>query len=141
VRCATRNGTEPLAHYVDTSALVKLVVDEPETAALRRWLRRTDREPVSSDVTRTELLRAVRRGAPDRVELAREVLDSVTLVEVTTAICELAGRLDPAILRSLDAIHLAAAIDLGDDLEAVVVYDERLADAARANGLIVVAPG
>ena len=130
-----------MAHYLDTSALVKLVVEEPETAALRRWLRRSDRQPVSSDLARTELLRAVRRGAPDRMELARQVLDSIVLVELTTAIFEMAGLLDPAIVRSLDAIHLAAAIDLGDDLDAVIVYDDRLADAARANGLTVVAPG
>ena len=130
-----------MAHYLDTSALVKLVVEEAETAALRRWLRRTDRQPVSSDLARTELLRTVRRGAPDRMELARQVLDSIVLVEVTTAIFEMAGLLDPAILRSLDAVHIAAAIDLGDDLDALVVYDDRMADAARANGLIVVAPG
>jgi uncharacterized protein len=129
-----------MAHYLDTSALVKLVVAEGETAGLRRWLRRADRQPVSSDLARTELLRAVRRAAPDRMELARQVLDSIALVEVTTQIFEVAGLLDPTIWRSLDAIHLAAAMDLGDDLEAVVVYDDRLADAARRNGLIVVAP-
>ena len=57
-----------------------------------------------------------------------------------TAVLEQAGRLDPAIVRSLDAIHLAAALMLGDDLEAFVTYYERLAEAARANGVAVVAP-
>jgi predicted nucleic acid-binding protein len=68
------------------------------------------------------------------------VLESVTLVEVTTAVFEEAGRLDPPTLRSLDALHLAAALDLGDDLEGVVTYDERLAEAAMSNGVAVVAP-
>ncbi len=71
---------------------------------------------------------------------ARAVLYSVTLTEVTAALFEQAGRLDPASLRSLDAIHLAAALNLGDDLEGVVTYDERLADAAALNGIAVTAP-
>lgn len=129
-----------MAYYVDTSALVKLVVGEPETEALRSWLAAENREPVSSDLARAELLRAVRRAAPDRLVDARAVLDAVTLVEVTTAIFEDAGRIDPTILRSLDALHVSAALDLGDDLEGIVTYDERLADAAAANGISVVSP-
>jgi predicted nucleic acid-binding protein len=85
-------------------------------------------------------MRAVRRVVPDRALPAREVLDSVTLLEVTAAVFEEAGRLDPSSWRSLDAIHLAAALDLGDDLEGLVTYDERLADAATANGVAVIAP-
>ena len=81
---------------------------------------------------RTELMRAVRRAAPDRVAQARAVLDAVTFLEVTTAVFEQAGRLDPTALRSLDAIHLAAALSIGDDLESLLTYDERLADVARA---------
>ena len=129
-----------MAFYVDTLALVKLVVAESETVALRSWLGAGDRDVVACDLVRTELMRAVRRVVPDRALLARKVLDSVTLVEVTTAVFEEAGRLDPAALRSLDAIHLAAALDLGDDLEGVVTYDERLAEAAMSNGVAVVAP-
>ena len=129
-----------MAFYLDTAALVKLVVAEQETAALRAWLGEADRDPVSCDLARTELMRAVRRAAPDRVVQARAVLDALTLLEVSTAVFEEAGRLDPAVVRSLDAIHLAAALSLGDDLEGVVTYDERLADAARANGVAVVAP-
>lgn len=128
-----------MACYVDTSALVKLVVEEPGTEALRAWLA-TDRSPVSCDLARTELLRIVRRAAPDRIVRAREVLDAITLVTVRTAIFEQAGRLDPPALRTLDALHLAAALDLGDDLESIVTYDERLARAARANGLTAIAP-
>ena len=129
-----------MAYYVDTSALVKLVVEETETTALLTWLDADDRTAVSCDLTRTELLRATRRAAPDQLVRARQVLDGLTLTEVTAAVFEAAGRLDPTILRSLDAIHLAAALDLGDDLDGIVTYDERLAEAARTNGVPVLAP-
>lgn len=129
-----------VAHYLDTSALAKLVVAEAESDSLRAWLSETDREPVACDLARTELLRAVRRSAPDRLLQARAVLDSVTLIDVTTSIFEQAGRLDPTALRSLDAIHLAAALDLGDDLDSLVTYDDRLAEAANLNGIPVTAP-
>ena len=125
---------------MDTSAFVKLVVAEPETEALRAWLTADDRDPVACDLVRTELLRAVRRVAPDRVVDARAVLDVVTLIEVSTAIFETAARVDPTTLRSLDALHVAAALDLGDDLVGLVTYDERLADAAALNGISVVSP-
>jgi predicted nucleic acid-binding protein len=129
-----------VAFYIDTSALVKLVVGETETVALRSWLQEEDRDLVACDLARTELMRSVRRVVPDRALQARSVLDAVTLVDVTAAVFEVAGRLDPVGLRSLDAIHLAAALDLGDDLEGLVTYDDRLADAAIANGVPVVAP-
>lgn len=129
-----------MAHYVDTSALAKLVAAEPETDALRAWLAEAERDPVSCDLARTELMRAVRRVAPERATRARQVLEAVTLVEVTTATFEEAGRLDPALLRTLDAVHLAAALELGDDLEGLVTYDDRLAEAAQLNGVIVVRP-
>ena len=125
---------------MDTSALTKLVVAEAETTALRSWLAEDAREPVGCDLVRTELLRAVRRVAPGRAVRAREVLESLTLTQVTTAIFETAGRLDPAILRTLDAIHIAAALDLGDDLQGIVTYDQRVADAAANSGIAVVSP-
>jgi uncharacterized protein len=129
-----------LAYYIDTSALAKLVIAEPETAALQAWFASAERHPVSCDLARAELLRAVRRAAPDRAVRVREVLDSVTLIEVTTAVFESAGLLDPTILRTLDALHLAAALVLGDDLDGMVTYDERLANAALTNGIAVIAP-
>ncbi len=126
--------------YVDTSALVKLVVAEAETAALRSWIAAESPELVSSDLARTELLRAVRRVAGDRVVQARAVLDSVTLVAVRTATFESAGQLDPTTLRTLDALHIASALELGDDLAGLVTYDDRLGDAAESHGIAVVAP-
>ena len=129
-----------MAHYLDTSALARLVVTEAETPEPERWLRDEDRAPVSSDLARTELLRMARRVAPDRAVRAREVLDSLDLLLVTTPTFEAAARLDPTSLRTLDAIHLAAALDLGDELHGLVTYDVRFADAARANGVVVIAP-
>jgi predicted nucleic acid-binding protein len=129
-----------VAIYADTSALVKLVVAESETRALESWVRRTSSVLMSSDLVRTELTRAVRRGDPDRLVRARAVLDGVSLLRISSDTYEAAGRLDPASLRSLDALHLAAAIALGDDLEAMLTYDERLAAAATAYGIAVVTP-
>jgi predicted nucleic acid-binding protein len=130
-----------MAHYFDTSALTKLVVAEAESLALRQWLTATERTPVSCDLARTELLRAVRRVASDRMVQAREVLDSLVLLQVTTDTFEAAAHLDPTVLRTLDAIHLAAALTLGDELEGIVVYDERLAHAATLLGIRVISPG
>ncbi len=126
--------------YLDTSAAVKLVVAERGSTALRRWLASRDDWIFSSDLLRTELLRVTRRAAPEQMVQARAVLDAVTLIAVSTEVCERAARLDPEVLRSLDALHLAAALEVGDDLEGVVTYDERLADGARALGIEVIAP-
>lgn len=129
-----------MATYLDTSALVKLIVAEPESAALRGWLTERDRSPITCDLARTELLRAVRRADASLAPQVRAVLDAVTVMTVPTAVFAAAGRLDPTSLRSLDAIHLASALSLGDDLEWFVTYDARLADAASVNGLPVAAP-
>lgn len=129
-----------MACYIDTSALAKLIVAEPETPALQSWFSAEDRDPVSCDLARTELFRAVRRVAPDRISRTRDVLDSITLIALPSALFEHAARLEPSSLRTLDAIHLAAALDLGDDLDALVTYDDRLAESARANGVRVLTP-
>lgn len=127
-------------HYADTSALVKLAVAEAESAALVEWIAREQVTFASSDLARTELIRAVRRSAPAALAQAREVLARVLLVHASARIFDEAGRLDPLGVRSLDAVHLATALALGDDLESVVTYDERMAAAATALGLRVVAP-
>jgi len=126
--------------YADTSAVVKLVVAEPESAALRAWLLEPGRELVACDLVRTELFRVVRRVDPEVMVQARRVLETITLVQVSTSMFEVAGRVDPVDLRSLDAVHLAAALELGDDLEGVLTYDERLAAAANLHGIRTVAP-
>jgi uncharacterized protein len=135
----TPSGNQ-VAHYLDTSALVKLVVDEAETDALRAWISAEPSPLVACDLARTELLRAVRRVADGPVLQARAVLDAITLVAVSAATFESAGRLDPTALRTLDAIRVAAALELGDDLASIVTYDTRLAAGAQANGIPVTAP-
>ncbi|MGD9702404.1 MAG: type II toxin-antitoxin system VapC family toxin [Acidimicrobiia bacterium] len=129
-----------MAFYLDTSAAVKLVVAEPGSAALRSWLDGREEEIVSSDLLRTELLRATRRGAPEQMHRARAVLDSVVLLSLPSATFERAADLDPETLRSLDALHLAAALELGDELDGIITYDDRLAQAAQARGIDVIAP-
>ena len=129
-----------MAAYLDTSAASKLVIREAETTALRRWLRQRSDEVVASDIMRTELVRATRRVAPGAVAQARAVLDAVTLIGVSTTILERAALLEPTTMRSLDSVHLATALDLGDELDVMVTYDHRLAEAAQASGLVVVAP-
>lgn len=130
-----------MAHYLDTSALVKLVVAEAETPALRVWLESNSPVAVTSDLTRTELLRAVRRVDPSRSPHARSVLDALIIISLTSHIFDTAGLLDPVVLRSLDAVHLAAALELGDDLDALVTYDDRMAEAALALGIRALSPG
>jgi uncharacterized protein len=126
--------------YLDTSAVVKLLVREGETAALRRWLRRRPRR-VASALLSVELLRAARRaGEPRLVVEARRLLSGITLVDVDGAVLDRAGELEPGQLRTLDAIHLATALSVGAELDAVVTYDRRMADAAALVGLAIAAP-
>jgi predicted nucleic acid-binding protein len=126
--------------YLDTSAAVKLVVAERGSTALRRWLEPREDRVFSSDLLRTELLRTTRRAAPDQMVQARAVLDSLILVTLTTSVCERAAMLDSNVLRSIDALHIAAALEIGDELEGMVTYDDRLADGARAMAIPVFAP-
>ena len=125
--------------YLDTSALVKLVVIEKESRALRHFLRQAP-DQCASALVRTELLRAVQRGGRAAFDEVRRVLQHVHLIQVSDAVLDAAGRLEPRTLRSLDAIHLATAARLAPTLTALVTYDHRMADGAAALGLAVVAP-
>ncbi|TDT14623.1 hypothetical protein BDK89_0178 [Ilumatobacter fluminis] len=127
--------------YLDTSAAVKLMVADPESDELRHYVTEPSRRLVTSDLTRTELVRAVRRIDPGLAVAARELLDSLTIMTLTTDVFERATLLEPPTMRSLDALHLAAALTLGDELDAVITYDDRLADAVRAAAMTTVAPG
>ena len=127
-------------YYLETSAAIKLVVAEEGSTALRRWLTPRDGQIVSSDLLRTELLRATRRAAPEHMVQARAVLDALVLVTLSTAVFERAATLEPDVVRSLDALHLAAALELADDLEGMVTYDRRLGEGCRALGILVVRP-
>ena len=125
--------------YLDSSALVKLVIAEDESAALRRYLRRHDAR-ASCALARVEVLRAVRPHGSAALMRARRLLRRIDLVQLDDELLDDAARLDPGILRSLDAIHLAAARVFGDELTAVVTYDDRMAEAAVRAELPVEAP-
>jgi predicted nucleic acid-binding protein len=125
--------------YLDSSAIVKLVVREPESMALRAHLRRR-RPLVSSALARTEVARAVLALGAGVMRRAQDVLDRIELVRVNDRVLLAAGTVLPPDIRSLDAIHLATASLLGRSLGELVTYDGRLSSAARANGLKVVSP-
>ena len=128
------------AIYLDSSAFVKLVVEETESAAIRTFLANSDARRVSSAVLRSESLRAVRHLGPDALATVREGLRRVDLIGIDDRILDAAGTLEPQVLRTLDAIHLATAIAVGDDLETIVTYDARMVDAARLMGLSTATP-
>jgi len=125
--------------YLDASAVVKLVVAEAGSAELRAWVR--DRPRVAScALIRTEVPRAVRHLGPEALALAHQAIAAIDLIAVDDRLLDTAAQLDPGIIRSLDAIHLAAALALGSDLRSIVTYDARMISAARTLGLPVVSP-
>ena len=124
--------------YADASALVKLVVEEPESRAMNRWFVESTRV-MTSRVGLIETLRASGRRAHDPAH-RDQVIRDVEVLELNPAISIVAAQLKPVGLRTLDAIHLASALALGSELDAFVTYDDRMAEAARAIGLPVVRP-
>jgi predicted nucleic acid-binding protein len=125
--------------YVDSSAIVKLAVAEPESKALRRYL--TRRQPlVCSALARTEVARALMPSGPEAVTRGEDVLRRLQLLRVNDRVLSEAGRMQPAELRSLDAIHLASATQLGASVNHIVTYDDRMAGAAKAAGWSVASP-
>jgi predicted nucleic acid-binding protein len=119
-----------LPDYLDTSAFIKLVRSEPESIALRREL--AGRELLSSALLVVEGRRAARHYGDLAGRRARVALSAITLLPLDRQILDAAADLDPVELRSLDALHLASALSLGDDLERLYCYDVRLTDAAKS---------
>ena len=128
--------------YLDSSAIVKLVQREPESAPLRRFLRKhNSSERVTSALARVEVIRAVLPGGTAAVAHARRQLTRMYQVALDQDLLDQAASLAPGVrLRSLDAVHLASAQMLAPDLLAVVTYDQRMEGAAGALGLPVAAP-
>jgi uncharacterized protein len=132
------------AWYLDTSAVVKLVRRERDSAALRRWVLAREEAGdaiVSSDIVRTEAIRVARRVDEDALpSIVVRLVDRIAMIRIDASVFQEAGYLGSPSLRSLDALHIAAAQDLGSDLAGLVAYDERLAVAARAVGLPTASP-
>lgn len=128
------------AAYLDTSAFVKLIVAEPESRALRERLRRWP-ERASATLLRTETVRALRRSGHEHlVGKARRLFGSILLIRLDEPLLDRAADLGPPELRSLDAVHLAAALSIGPDLGVLLTYDDRLRAAALGQGLAAESP-
>ena len=127
--------------YLDSSAIIKLIVKEPETDALFAFLREWS-ELISSAIVRVEVLRALRRarGGGGAYHRGQDVLARLALVRLNEEIADTAAGLDPLELRALDAIHLASALSVRENLAGIVTYDIRLARAARSIPIRVWAP-
>jgi uncharacterized protein len=127
------------AVYLDSSALVKLVVSADESKALSTYLREHPHR-VSCALARVEIVRAARPHGEAATRRARELLDRISLIRLDDVLLDAAADLGGETLRSLDAIHLAAARALGTSLGEIVTYDRRMADAAKSVDLVVTAP-
>ncbi len=125
--------------YLDASAIVRIVADEPGRAATVAFLREHDTR-VTSVLSAVEVPRAVARKRVDAALAASVFLEDLVIVALDRTIVSRAAGLAPPALRTLDAIHLATALELGRELEAFVTYDDRLGDAARTMGLPVERP-
>lgn len=131
--------------YMDTSALTKLLIAEPETPELRNWLTsQIDQgdSAATSALGRVELMRTVARyGDISQADRARYLLDGLDILPLTEPMMSLAESIGPATLRSLEAIHLAAAAYFDQELTAFVTYDHRLLNGCRDIGLTTASPG
>ncbi|MEO8682843.1 MAG: type II toxin-antitoxin system VapC family toxin [Vicinamibacterales bacterium] len=125
--------------YLDSSAIVKLIKAEAGSLALVDYLD-ASMQCSTSAISSVEVVRALRRS---RVPLAEidDAMRGFFLIGLDAEISEIAGQAGPHVVRSLDAIHLASALGIGDESLEFVTYDDRLAAAARDNGLRVVQPG
>ena len=127
--------------YLDSSALVKLALAEPESESLTRWLSdRPNIVRVSSSIIRVEVPRAVWRADPTAVPESYQVITRMREIVMTDTVLAKAAMLRPPTLRAIDAIHLASALTIQDSLETLVAYDKRLLAAAQEAGLPVASP-
>lgn len=129
-----------MIHYVDSSALIKLIRSETESVAIAGWIDEDAPDLIVSELVVAETLRAARRDGPAVVLAARHVLGGLRVRTMTDDIWSWAGEIDPLSLRTLDALHLAVALSFGPELDSVVTYDARLGEACVAHGIRVLAP-
>lgn len=128
--------------YLDSSALLKLVHEERESAALEAWITARAGTPlVSSELAKVEVIRACRHVNADALPEARVLLSGLDLIPLTRDVIDEAADVGGTFLRSLDALHLASALSIRAEVSAFVAYDQRLAEAASATGLEAHRPG
>ncbi len=126
--------------YIDASAFVKLFAPEPESAAIAAAIDAELDNLVASEILAVEASRAAIRIGGEAPALAARLLRRIVLLPFSAEVREQAGRVGPAGLRTLDAIHLATAISVSERIDAVFTYDSRLGEACTAAGLRVLAP-
>lgn len=125
--------------YVDTSALLKLVKPEAESKALAAYLH-DETELVSSTLLAVEARRGALRNTPEKLPRVDILLSRIDMVEISGPVIESASRLPDPLLRSLDAIHLATALLIREEIDVLLTYDVRLTEAAQAHGISTAAP-
>jgi predicted nucleic acid-binding protein len=127
--------------YLDSSALVKLAITEPESAGLLSWLAaQPNLVRVASTVIRVEVPRAVWRAEPSALPESYLVIRRTTEIELSDEVLSKAAGVKPVTLHAIDAIHLASALVLRRELTAFVSYDKRLLAAAKEAGLPTASP-
>lgn len=127
--------------YLDSSALLKLLFEEGESAALAQWIsERSSTSVVSSELARVEVVRAARRLDAKVVPAARALMSQLDLIPLNTGLLDGAADVGGLLLRTLDAIHLASALSIRDDLTAFVAYGNRLIAAAETAGIESIRP-
>ncbi|MFM8779803.1 MAG: type II toxin-antitoxin system VapC family toxin [Acidimicrobiaceae bacterium] len=129
-----------MAFVVDSSAIVKLIVDESKSQSFGIWLKNCKDDLFVSEIEHTEVARAINRVDASLHGQLKTVFERFGTIRVSSQVLTVASVLSPTNLRTLDAIHLASCLILGDDLTGFVTYDSSQADAARHNGIVVIAP-
>lgn len=129
-----------MAFVVDSSAIVKLIVDEPQSLSFGTWLKHCKQDLFVSEIAHTEVARAVLRVDSRLTSQLKTVFERFGTIRVSSQVLTVASVLNPSTLRTLDAIHLASCLILGDDLNGFVTYDDAQSEAAIQNGIKVVAP-
>lgn len=127
-----------MSWYLDSSAVLKLIFDEAETKAL---IRKLNGQPVSSSLTRIEVIRVVQRNSPKNLGLARTELGKISFIPIGEAVIRIAESFEDArTLRSLDAIHIASALLVQSSIQGLITYDVNMAIVAKEFGLSVISP-
>ncbi len=129
-----------MVFVVDSSAIVKLIVHEPQSQRFSTWLKNCKHDLFVSEIAHAEVARAIARVDSSLHGQLNIVLERFGTIRVSSQILRIAGVLIPTSLRTLDAIHLASCLVLGDELKGLVTYDHAQADVARHNGITVITP-